>query len=187
MIFQGNPDINKTAYMNWRTDKHDQVANFITLADGYAEGSLLLIGECLEDNTDKKADSVIFPILFSVNQAIELYLKAIEWSLNILGGRDAKFTGGHDIRQIWQTVKGKVNGYEKNERRDQFKALTDKLDDYINELYSKIDPAGKAKGIKNMDFSRYPLNSDKQPHFYILMADNCMVDLKELKGFWSEM
>jgi len=36
-IFSYNVDINKTPYMNWRTDKHDYIKNIITVADGFME------------------------------------------------------------------------------------------------------------------------------------------------------
>ena len=188
MIFQGNPDINKTAYLNWRTDKHDPINNFVVIADGYSTGALQLIDDCLENNVDKKADVLIFPILFSINQAVELYLKSIQWSLNILLGKDEKFSKGHDIRQLWQMVNGLVSQFEVDgERIKQFNGITKNLDVYIQELYSKIDPDGEAKGIKNIDFSRYPMNNDKQSHFYIIMKENCTVDLVELKAFWSDI
>ena len=38
----------------------------------------------LVDNWDKKADSLIYPIIFNANHAIESYLKATVWTLNIL-------------------------------------------------------------------------------------------------------
>ena len=36
----------------------------------------MLAQDCLQDNGDKKADIVVFPMLFSANHAIELYLKS---------------------------------------------------------------------------------------------------------------
>ena len=77
-IFSCNADINKTAYMNWRTDKHDYIKNIITVADGFMESSLISAKEFVNDNYGKRADVVIFPILFNANHAIELYLKSAE-------------------------------------------------------------------------------------------------------------
>lgn len=83
-IFSYNVDINKTAYMNWRTDKHDHIKNIITVANGFMESSLISAKEVVNNNHSKRADIVIFPILFNANHAIELYLKAITWTLNVL-------------------------------------------------------------------------------------------------------
>lgn len=45
-------------------------------------------------NVDKKADIVVFPMLFSANHAIELYPKSINWSLNMLLNMKESFCGG---------------------------------------------------------------------------------------------
>ena len=100
--------------------------------------------------------------------------------MNILLKKNESFCGGHDIRQIWNIVKKRISEFEidKNKRK-QFKDKTKKLEDYISELYEKIDKEHNAHvKIKNMDFSRYPLNSDNEEHFYIENKKNEVVDLK---------
>ena len=140
--------------MNWRTRQDQPIYDMLIIADGYMKAAIMLGKNCLEDNRDKKADIVVFPILFSVNHAIELYLKAINWSLNILLKKNESFCGGHDIRQIWNIVKKRISEFE-------------------------IDKEHNAHvKIKNMDFSRYPLNSDNEEHFYIENKKNEVVDLK---------
>lgn len=62
------------------------------------DAALSLADKCLADNTDKKADELIFPILFNADQSIELYLKAIIWELNRLEEKDDDFPTGHDLR-----------------------------------------------------------------------------------------
>ena len=76
-VFSYNPDIYKNAYMNWRTERHEPIHNINTLAQGYFDSAVLSIKECLANNIDRKADDLIFPILFSINHAIELYEKSI--------------------------------------------------------------------------------------------------------------
>ncbi len=34
-IFKGNEDIEKSAFLNWRTTKHSDILNIIVLADGF--------------------------------------------------------------------------------------------------------------------------------------------------------
>lgn len=90
-IFSYNVDTNKTAYMNWRTRQHEPIQSMNVIAYGYFQSAILLAEECIKDNYDKKADVLIFPMLFSVNHAIELYEKSICWSLNILLGQQSTF------------------------------------------------------------------------------------------------
>ena len=42
-IFSSNADINKTAYLNWRTDKHEPIHNFQVLANGYLKAAIDLV------------------------------------------------------------------------------------------------------------------------------------------------
>ena len=81
-IFSYNVDIDKTAYMNWRTRQHQPIHDMMIIADGYMKAAIMLAQDCLQDNGDKKADIVVFPMLFSANHAIELYLKSIKYQPN---------------------------------------------------------------------------------------------------------
>lgn len=187
-IFTYNVDIDKTAYMNWRTSKHEHIYNMIVIADGFMLSSILLAKEALKGNRDKKADSIIFPILFNANHAIELYLKAILWTLNILLDNTNKIEGNHDIKQIFSTVRSRVNKFEKDkERKDQFKDLTKNLNKYINELFEKIEDKSSNRYKDNMDFSRYPFNQQYVNHFYIDNFDNVVVDLENFITRFEEI
>lgn len=181
-IFTSNLDINKTAYLNWRTEKHQPIHNMNVLADGYLKGALILSRQCLVDNNDKKADILIYPILFSVNQAIELYAKSICWSLNILLGYKSSYIENHDIRGILLTVKQKVNefGFDSPGSGEQnFNEMIKPLDLYIDELYLKIGKNGEINtAFHNIDFSRYPINNRKENHFYVNEYDNIVIDLE---------
>lgn len=181
-VFTYNRDVNKTAYLNWRTEKYEPIHNMNVLADGYLKGALILARQCLMDNEDKKADILIYPILFSVNQSIELYVKSICWSLNILLGYKSSYKENHDIRGIWLTVKQKINefGFDSPGSNEQvYKEMIKPLDLYIDELYQKIGENGEVNtAFHNIDFSRYPLNNRKEKHFYIKQYDNIVIDLE---------
>jgi hypothetical protein len=165
--------------MNWRTNKHTHIDNMITIADGFIMSSILLAEQALNDNRDKKADIIIFPIFFNANHAIELYLKSITWTLNIILDKNFKIEGQHDIKQIYSTVKSRINEFEKDrERRKQFKNLTLNLKEYIDELFEKIEDKSSIKNIDNMDFSRYPFSQQYVNHFYINEFDNVTIDLE---------
>ncbi|MGG0835679.1 hypothetical protein ABE057_00690 [Bacillus paralicheniformis] len=186
-IFSYNVDVNKTAYMNWRTEKHNHIHNMIVLADGFMESAIMLAEDVLNDNFNKKADIIIFPILFNTNHGIELYLKAITWSLNILMKSEYKIEGNHDIKQILSTVKSKVRKFEKEkEKKQQFLKLIENLDAYLKELNEKIEKADLKKNDK-MDFSRYPLTKEYIPHFYIGTFKNVVVDLENFISRMKEI
>lgn len=183
-IFSYNADINKTAYMNWRIEKYEDINNLIKMADGYMKSSLMLNNNMLIDNKSKDADIVIFPILFNANHAIELYLKAITWTLNILLVKGTKIEGQHNIEQIFNIVKSRVNEYEiDKERKKQFKQMISNLQEYIDELFSLIKSSKK----DNMDFSRYPFDQHYKNHFYAETFDNVVVDLENFSKRFEEI
>lgn len=179
-IFSQNPDVDKTAYLNWRTNRHDHINNMIVIGGGFMSSALLLAKNILEDNHDKKADNLIFPILFNINHGIEVYLKAIAWQLNILENNKESFIPNHQLKELLENVKALVYSFESGtEKIDRFDEMIEPLDNYISELYSKIEkvkPNGNV--IYSIDFSRYTLDNKMEPQFYINELDNVMVDLE---------
>ena len=111
-VFSYNSDTEKTAYMNWRTNRYDEIGNMIVIAEGFMKSAILLAESSLADNSDKKADIIVYPMLFNANHAIELYLKAITWTLNILLNKNKIIEGQHDIHQIFQVVEARAAEFE---------------------------------------------------------------------------
>ena len=178
-VFSYNADIDKNAYMNWRTSHHDHICNMIVIADGFMKSSIMLAEAALLDNIDKKADCIIYPIIFNANHAIELYLKATMWSLNIVLNKEQKIEGQHDIQQILQTVIKRVSEFEiDKEKKKQFNNMIEGTKLYIGELFEKIATQDGKRKKDNMDFSRYPFNQKYEPHFYVTEFDNVAVDLE---------
>lgn len=187
-VFSYNIDIDKNAYINWRIERHNPIKNMLTIADGFMESSIMLAEQAIEDNRTKKADIIIYPILFNANHAIELYLKAIGWTVNILLQNDKKVEGGHDIQQILNVVKSRVNEFEiDKDRKKNFKELISNVENYIKELFSKIEIEDGRNKKGNMDFSRYPFNTKYVSHFYIETFDNVVVDLENFVDRFKEI
>lgn len=186
-VFSYNSDIQKNAYMNWRTDKHEPIHNMNTLAAGYFESAILLTKTCLADNRDRKADGLVFPILFSINQAIELYVKSICWSLNVLLGYKSTFKDDHNIRGIWYTAKEKINefGFGYGREESVFLKMIIPLEKYMDEIYKTIMTDDINKAHYNMDFTRFPADKKLQNHFYVNEYENVVVDLENLLE-WCE-
>jgi hypothetical protein len=179
-LFSYNADINKNAYMNWRTNQHEPIQNMNVIAEGYFQSAILLAEQCLTNNDDKKADAIIFPILFATNHAIELYEKSICWSLNILLGYNSKFKENHDIRGNWLTIKNKIIefGFGYGREKDEFEKMIVCLEAYIDEISTNIMDDDINKAFFNIDFSRYPLNNRNEYHFYLKTYDNVVVDIE---------
>ncbi|WGX77575.1 hypothetical protein QJS64_20155 (plasmid) [Paraclostridium bifermentans] len=178
-IFSYNSDTEKNAYMNWRMDRFDSISNLNNIAKGYSKATMILCENCLENNRHKDADIIIFPILFSANHSIELYLKSIMWSINILTKSEKKFEKHHNICQIYNTVKNMILEFEEDkDHRNEVKKLLKNLEEYIKEIKPIIESKGKNKNKDNMDFPRYPLKNDWENHFYVEEFDNVVVDLE---------
>lgn len=174
-IFSRNRDYTKIAFLNWRIEDGDDIRNMLNIAEGYLKSAVQLAKVCLDDNDDKKADILIFPILTNANHGIELYLKAITWLLNLLLETDRKIEGKHNIKQIFQTVRSKIKQYNGNLSLDDFNDVTKELESYINELFDKVEATDRDD---KMDFSRYPISNNYDNHFYVDAIGNVEIDLE---------
>lgn len=176
-FFSYNPDINKTAYLNWRTNWRCSIdSKMIVIADGYFQTAHFLAEKCLEDNIDKKADIWIFPILFNVIHGVELHLKVMNMRLNdLLGTGSVQIEGGHDISQLCCVSLKRI---EELKKRDASRTN--------NEIYTAVKLIyGFIKNIyantNDMTFVRYPIQKDKTEQFYINEEENVVVDMVLLK------
>ncbi|MGN9235493.1 hypothetical protein ACTM8Z_09430 [Atopobiaceae bacterium HCP3S3_D6] len=107
-IFSYNIDLSRNAYLNWRTDKVDQAHNLYVLASDYADGAVSLVNVILEDNRDKKADALIMPIMYCIDQSIEVYLKAIIRRIEMITGDVRSNFKTHDIKELYNALKGHI-------------------------------------------------------------------------------
>jgi hypothetical protein len=174
-IFSRNIDFTKIAFLNWRIEGSLEIRNLLHLADGFLRSSLELAKVCLNDNDDKKADILIFPILTNANHGIELYLKALNWTLNKLLESEKKIEGRHNIQQIFHTVKSKIEKYNGHTSLKDFNSATKELESYITELFSKIQATPQDD---KMDFSRYTFSNNYENHFYVDTIGNVEIDLE---------
>lgn len=176
-IFQYNQNVEKTAYLNWRSNKYtNQRRQLVVMGDNFFSSAYNLLQQCINDNGDKKADSWIFPIMFNIVHGIEIYLKAINVILNIvLNEQNQVIQGGHDIKQLCQTSKSLILKYKnrnKNETTDQMWTAIKVIENFIENIYEKIN---------DMTFARYPMDKNKNGHFYIQTLDNSVIDMELLE------
>jgi len=192
-IFSENEDMQKNAIMNWRTHKYDDIHNMKVIGDGFRKSTLLMLQQVLTDNYDKKGDVLIFPIMFSANHVIEVYLKVIVSLQQRLMEIEAPPKLSHDIKQLLEECVA-------NEKvlKDSLgeKGIMEKLNltlVYITELYSKIERIevksnGTVKHLHDMTFSRYANTSERKnpaPHFYVEMIENATIDVKNLEVIYQ--
>jgi hypothetical protein len=177
-IFLGNEDYRKSAFLNWRTSNREDIGNLLVLAEGFLDSSIQLIKDCLDDNEDKKADVLIFPILHNANHGIELYLKAMIWTLNKLIGNELKIERNHNIQQMFSAVRSKIKSHKDEFWLKHFDEQNNALENYIGELFNLISGYGKGD---NMDFARYPITNKYENHFYIDQLDKIEIDLENFK------
>ena len=169
MIFSYNSNIDKNAYMNWRTNSNNTEFNFWIIGKGYFQASIILTKECIENNLDKKADIVIYPILFNAIHGIELYLKSLYIRLAELLEKPQKFAGGHNIKSLLGMVSALVKEIKQNKIEfKKYELLIKDLDEFINEIYEKTD---------KMDFARYPMDNNKENYFYVDNLNNEVINL----------
>ncbi|OEI75649.1 hypothetical protein BG616_16185 [Bacillus subtilis] len=184
-IFSYNPDINKNAYMNWRTNRYDHIHNMHVIAEGFMNSAITLAETCLEDNHDKKADMLIFPILFNLNHGIEVYLKSMSWNLNQLLSRTDTFESSHNLKNLLEKTKKLTVEFD---NRTEALKWSIQLEKYIDELYTKIETV-KDNGRKFYDitFARYSLTRDLEPQFYITEFNNVVIDLENFVLFFNDV
>ncbi len=185
-IFSYNTDISKNAYLNWRTRKDDIPNDMYVLAEGFAKAAELLIQQILENNRDKKADSIIFPILYSIDQSIELFLKAIIREIEILNGSQISNYTTHDIQSLLQRMLALIK-----KREAKTKGLQKHIApvcSYIEELYALIKTTNAdGKHIINIDFARYPIDTAGDPHFYVTANENVVIDIVNLQTRFQDI
>lgn len=185
-IFSCNADINKNAYLNWRMNRYLDSNNFFTMAEAFSQSTLILLDSVLNDNTDKKADSIIFPILYSADHSIELYLKAIIRKVLHDNSIQCKCENTHNMRQLLETEKELINKYYWNDLQNSDELLRN-LESYIEELCSYIVKPGDKKEIPRMDFARYPLDAGNNDYFYVESLENVVVDVENFKTRFEDI
>ncbi|WP_152542449.1 hypothetical protein [Pedobacter sp. V48] len=183
-IFSRNEDIDRIAFLNWRISKDRHIQNLTNIAEGYLTAAIRLARLCLINNNDKSADIVIFPILMNANHGIEIYLKAIMWSLNVIMKSDARIDRGHNLLQLYRSVRSKIKSYGGNLTLKDFNEATAGLLNYLEELFEKTKGTDKKD---NMDFSRYPFNTSYENHFYVEKFGNTEVDLENFVVRFEEI
>ncbi len=164
-FFNTNEFSDDQAFMNYRMDG-SIYEQFICMYEGYAETSLSLLDDCIENPSSNKKDIWMFPIFFDIIQALELFFKATNYLLiNI--GKDfeenidiTKY--GHNILQLSSNVCDEI---KKSKEFSKFKNDFKLIHIFIKIIADmfKIDTVDKDTFVA----PRYPITKKNLPYKYV--------------------
>jgi len=149
------PNANMTWGPNWTLYQY-----------GYAEAAKLLMRRTA---SGRDQDFLIYPILFTARQAIELGLKEIILAGSRLMGRGEPDLISHDLGHLWELAKILLADAEAlHHPGASDEAATTAFEDLIKQL-SAADP-------KSMTF-RYPVDTKGRPSFVVGASDGKVPEL----------
>lgn len=163
------------AYMTWRMHERGKSHKYKEQGEGYFVSSIILLEQCLIENRDRKGDGLIFPILFNIEQGIELYIKALIYLSSENGASIAFRVMNHDIRTLRSEFGNMIMSYDNNLANTALRDF-DYLDKFMGLLFEKTS---------DCTYARFPYDSSNNEHFYVDASENIIVDMKVLLE-WSK-
>lgn len=162
-------DKTEYAYLSWRMQSDSHAEKFKEMGEGYFVSAIIILENCLAENRDRKGDSVIFPVLFNVEHAIELYLKASLKMLNEHGHPIQYRSHAHSISDLSESLR---NGVQQiSSISDLLLKDYDVLEAFIRFFYEHSN---------DVTFARYPLDTSDREFFYANTHENYIVDMSTL-------
>lgn len=158
------------AYMSWRMHSENQSWKYKEMGEGFFVSSIILLENCLDENRDRKGDAVIFPILFNVEHAIELYIKALIYLVGENGITTNMRMNKHSIKEYINELNLILSSCDTamyDIACHDFDYLNQFLDYFFDETY-------------DFTYARYPFNTSNHAQFYVDSNDNYIVDMKIL-------
>lgn len=158
------------AYLSWRMHGSGSYRKFKNLGEGFFVSSIILLEQCLYENRDRKADVVVFPILFNIDHAIELYLKAI---IRCATENNIRINGRVNTHNIITLKNNLMNDLQSEDINLYNLACKDfdLLNSFIDYFFTETD---------DFTYSRYPVDTSNNNHFYVNAKDNIIIDMEIL-------
>lgn len=163
---------NSKAYLNWRMDECERAANYGAMAEGYHRAAIRLADSLMRDNVGHDADVIVYPIIFSGHQSVELYLKGIKLLVEEAQFGDnpwqCEVKDSHDLERLLNSLNSKLP----NNERIVNVAETKPLFDFIHFCKQVGDDS---VGGYYVDFARYPehlSNCKRSPVHYPFTRNN---------------
>lgn len=162
------------AFLNWRMNSSKSGNNFKETGEGFFVSAIVQMEKCLEENSDRKADGMIFSIFFNIIHALELYIKAMikiceDYGLSL------------QIRTLSHNIVSLLNNFETNIQINQ--DCYNKACENFTEVKRFVDLIFTY--TQDPTFSRYPFDVNDNMQFYVKSSKNIVVDLRRLL-VWTE-
>ena len=170
-FFMENPH-NKPqyAYLNWRMHGTHESIKYKEIGEGFFISAIIQLERCLEDNSDRKGDALIFSALFNLTHALELYLKALIKLCEENGIVLSINTVTHNISTLNNEIKTKLQSVNNG-----LFLIGCKDFDYITKLIDYI-----FSYTQDPTFARYPFDNRDNEQFYVNSSKNIVVDMEKL-------
>lgn len=158
------------AYMSWRMCSREESDCYKEQGEAYIVSAIILLEQCLIDNRDRKGDAVIFPILFNIEQGIELFLKAYLILIS-------KYVVDYELPKKNHNLKGLISSFEKVMTDLNQDTAATGLCGFIN---IKIFVDLLFENSDDCTFARFPYDIKDHKHFYVDSRESIIVDMKNL-------
>lgn len=163
----------ENAFLNWRTDA-PSFSSFYTLGAGFLSQSFITLQTLfINKNEGDEADSIIFPIMFSLWHGIELMLKSGIKLCREIQHNNEKVPGDHQLKQLFVLFIKELKKFSFIKAESLLKPVKNLIQDFENHNV-------------NFDAFRYPVDSDWNQQFYNKPDDsgfveNIAISLKKLE------
>ena len=170
-FFLENPhDKPQYAYLNWRMRGIHESIKYKEIGEGFFISTIVQLERCLEDNSDRKGDALIFSALFNLTHALELYLKALIKLCDENGISLSINTKTHNIINLSNELISKL----KSTNSGLF-SIGCKDFDFITKLIAYV-----FSYTQDPTFARYPFDTRNNEQFYVNSNKNIVVVMDKL-------
>lgn len=178
-FFKYGKQIDTTAYLSWNFNfSYTRENDFDIMSNAYYECTMELIDKCLKDNSDKKMDTWIFPILYNISHSIELKLKAIyiyqKGKIEFSKTNHKWLKLIENIKEFYINENDKENVSQyKMKMNNQFILSLSIVENFLESFLSQTD---------DITFMRYPIDKNSNEFFYNNSEENIVIDLILLRN-----
>ena len=180
-----NIDYRKNAYLHWDFQGTSSQGNqLFVMARAYMESAYKLCLIVLYDNRSKMADRLASPILFLYFHSVELYLKSIQYNLNVIFKKSINTTkDGHLIEGILKDIIESLQQLDDKHVTEEIRADLEQLNALWTEFKERVE--SKTQKDQVSIILRYPF--DKKDNLYKFTQQNhenngVVIDMEKLKN-----
>lgn len=130
-FFTNGEDWYHNACLNWRYDNWDLYAS------GYKNAGDILVQYVVDTRSER--DTLVFPIVFTYRQYLELRCKEIIRVGRMLLDQDSEFPKTHDLRVLWDMCRLLISEIEPSATEEDLEAIDEAI-----EQFCAVDPKSES-------------------------------------------